>query len=144
MTRSFTKGYGIGRFKVGYAILSTKLGEYYDLIDLPFSVSTMGAALAVEALRDQDFILSLRQKVKAEKNRLIKELSGRGYLVGETCESCPIFIVGHKDEDVDLRGNFLSKRILTTSGNDFVNMSKNLVRINTPPVADNILARLES
>ena len=72
----------------------------------------MGAALAIEALRDQDFILNLRQKVKPEKNRLIKELSGRGYLVGETCESCPIFIVGHKDEDVDLRGNFLSKGIL--------------------------------
>ena len=103
----------------------------------------MGAALAIEALRDQDFILNLRQKIKAEKNRLIKELSGRGYLVGETCESCPIFIVGHKDEDVDLRGNFLSKGILTTSGNDFVNMSKNFVRINTPPAADNILARLE-
>ena len=104
----------------------------------------MGAALAIEALRDQDFFLNLRQKAKAERNRLIKELSRRGYLVGETCESCPIFIVGHKDEDVDLRGNFLSKGILTTSGNDFVNMSKNFVRINTPPAADNILARLES
>jgi hypothetical protein len=66
------------------------------------------------------------------------------YLVGETCESCPIFIVGYKKEDVDLRGNFLSKGILTTSGNDFVNMSKNFVRINTPPAADNSLARLES
>lgn len=64
--------------------------------------------------------------------------------MGETCESCPIFIVGHKDEDVDLRGNFLSKGILTTSGNDFVNMGKNFVRINTPPAADNILARWEA
>ena len=48
------------------------------------------------------------------------------------------------DEDFDLRGNFLSKGILTTSRNDFVNMRKNFVRINTPPAADNILARLES
>jgi len=64
--------------------------------------------------------------------------------VKPVCESWLIFIVGHKDEDVDLRENFLSKGILTISGNDFVNMSKNFVRINTSPAANNFLARLES
>lgn len=60
VTRTLTKGYGIGRFRVGYAILSTELGNYYDRIDLPFSVSTMGGSLAREALLDQDFILNLK------------------------------------------------------------------------------------
>ncbi len=143
VTRSFTKGYGIGHFKVGYAILSTELGNYYDRIDLPFSVSTMGSKLAVEGLRDRDFIPNLKKQVKAEKKRLIKGLSERGYLIVETLESCPIFIVGHRDKDINLKEEFLSKGILTTSGNDYVNMGKNFIRINTPPRADDFLARLE-
>jgi len=56
----------------------------------------MGAALTLEALRDQDFILKLRKLVRTEKRPLIKELNERGYIIGETCESCQIF-VGHKD-----------------------------------------------
>lgn len=143
VTRSFTKGYGIGHFKVGYAILSTELGNYYDRIDLPFSVSTMGSELAVEGLRDRDFIPNLRKQVKAEKKRLIKGLKERGYLIVETFESCPIFIVGYGDKDINLKEEFLSMGILTTSGNDYVNMGKNFIRINTPPRADDFLSRLE-
>ena len=141
VTRTFTKGYGIGRFRVGYAILPTELGDYYNRIELPFSVSTLGAALAREAILDQDFILSLRQQVKIEKEKLTQGLSQRGYLISETCPSCPIFIVGHKAESVDLKEELLSKGILTTSGTDWKNLGKNYVRVNTPPRAEDFLAR---
>lgn len=144
VTRTFTKGYGIGRFRVGYAILSTELGNYYDRIDLPFSVSALGASLAREALLDQDFILNLRQRVKAEKGRLTRELSERGYLIGETYESCPLFILGHKDKSVDLKKELLSIGILTTPGTDWEHLDNNYVRINTPSRAEDFLARLES
>lgn len=143
VTRTFTKGYGIGRFRVGYAILSTGLGNYYDRIDLPLSVSTMGGSLAREALLDQDFILNLRPQVKAEKGKLTRELSQRGYLIGETHESCPLFILGHKDKSVDLKKGLLSKGILTTPGTDWENLGKNYVRVNTPSRAEDFLARLE-
>jgi histidinol-phosphate aminotransferase len=143
VTRTFTKGYGIGRFRVGYAILSTELGNYYDRIDLPFSVSTMGGSLAREALLDQDFIVKLRQQVRGEKGRLTRELSQRGYLIGETCESCPLFILGHKDKDVDLKRELLSKGILTTAGTDWEHLDRNHVRVNTPSRAEDFLARLE-
>ncbi len=142
VTRTFTKGYGIGRFRVGYGILPTELGDYYGRIELPFSVSTMGASLAREALLDQDFILNTRQQVKAKKEKLTKELSQRGYLIGETCESCPLFILGHKDKDVDLKEELLSKGILTISGIGWENLDKNYVRVNTPPRAEDFLARL--
>jgi len=142
VTRTFTKGYGIGQLRVGYAIMPTELGDYYNRIDLPFSVSTMGAALAREAILDQDFILNLRQQVKVEKEKLTRELSQRGYVIGETCQSCPIFILGHKDKNVDLKEELLSKGILTTSGSDWENLGKNYVRVNTPPRAEDFLARL--
>ncbi|MBA7478549.1 Histidinol-phosphate aminotransferase [subsurface metagenome] len=143
VTRTFTKGYGIGRFRVGYAMLSTELGDYYNRIELPFSISTMGASLAREALLDQDFILNVRQQVKAEKEKLTTGLSERGYLIGETCESCPIFILGHKDKNFDLKDDFLSRGIYTLPGTEWENLGKNYVRVNTPPRAEDFLARLE-
>jgi histidinol-phosphate aminotransferase len=142
VTRTFTKGYGIGQFRVGYAIMSTELGDYYNRIELPFSVSTLGAALAREAIQDQDFILNLRQQVKVEKGRLTKELGKRGYIIGETCESCPIFILGHKDENVDLKEELLRKGILTASGTDWENLGKDYARVNTNPRAEDFLLRL--
>ena len=141
VTRTFTKGYGIGQFRVGYAILSAELGDYYNRIELPFSVSTIGAVLAREAILDQGFILNLRQQVKVEKGKLTKGLSQRGYLIAETCESCPIFIMGHKDKDVDLKAELQGKGILTMSGADWENLGKNYVRVNTPPRVEDFLAR---
>jgi histidinol-phosphate aminotransferase len=122
--------------------MSTELGDYYNRIELPFSVSTLGAALAREAIQDQDFILNLRQQVKVEKGRLTKELGKRGYIIGETCESCPIFILGHKDENVNLQEELLRKGILTASGTDWENLGKNYVRVNTNPRAEDFLLRL--
>ncbi len=144
VTRTFTKGYGIGRIRVGYAILPTELSDYYNKIELPFSVSTFGASLVREALLDQDFIIRLRQQVKTEKSKLIGELTKKGYHIAKTHESCPLFIIGHKDEDVDLKKELLTKGILALPGNEYGNLGKNYARINTPCRAEDFLARLET
>lgn len=142
VTRTFTKGHGIGRFRVGYGILPTELGDYYNRIELPFSVSSLGACLAREALLDQDFIHHVRRWVKNEKDKLIQGLKQRDYLIAENCESCPIFVVGHQDSSVDLMQELLDKGILTESGSDYMNLTSNFVRINTPTNADDFLGRL--
>lgn len=144
VTRTFTKGYGIGQFRVGYGIFPKELGEYYDRIDLPFSVSTMGAALAREALLDRSFVLNLRGHVKSEKDKLTRELTKRGYVISETCPTCPLFIIKHKKMHSNLRDYFLSKGIMTTSGADWQNLGDSYVRINTPANADCFLSRLEN
>ena len=143
VTRTFSKGYGIGGFRVGYAVLSDDLSQYYDRVDIPFPVSTMGAALAREALLDQEFILNLRQKVSTEKGKLTQALRRRGYIIGETCGYCPLFILGHKDRNTDLKKDLLGKGILTTPGYEYENLGKNYVRVNTPRNADEFLVRLE-
>jgi len=142
VTRTFTKGYGIGRIRVGYAILPAELSDYYNKIELPFSVSTFGASLVREALLDQDFIIRLRQQVKTEKSKLIGELTKKGYHIGKTHESCSLFIIGHKDEDVDLKKELLTKGISALPGNEYGNLGKNYARINTPRRAEDFLARL--
>jgi len=145
ITRTFTKGYGVGQFRVGYAILPVELGKLYSKIELPFSVSVMGAALAREALRDQDFVITVREQVKVAKEKLTMELRKRGYLIGETCNSVSLFIMGHKDMNINLKDHLLNKGILTTSpGTDWENLKQNWVRVNISPQIDAFLTRLDN
>lgn len=142
VTRTFSKGYGIAKFRIGYGILPAELSGYYNKIELPFPVSALGSHLAREALLDKDFVVGCRQWVKSEKAKLLRELKKRGYLIGETFESCPIFIIGCEDGDVDLERDLLSKGIISHSGTGFMNLGKNYVRINLAVRAEDFLTRL--
>lgn len=144
ITRTFSKGYGIGQFRVGYGIMPADLGVYYERIEQPFSVSQMGASLAKEALKDQNFILNTRRQVREVKHKLVWELGQRGYFIAETDENCPIFVMGSQDENIDLKTFLLNKGILTTSGNDWPELRRNYVRVNTPTSAEAFLERLDS
>lgn len=142
VVRSFSKGFGLAGLRVGYGVFSSELSRYYQKINLPFSVSAVGCYLAREALLDQEFIYDCRARVQREKRRLIQGLKGRGYLISETWESCPIFVLGDKDKDIDLREALLGSGILTVKGMDFRNLGNNYVRVNTPAKAEEFLSRL--
>jgi histidinol-phosphate aminotransferase len=144
VTRTFSKGYGMGKTKVGYGVMSSKLGEYYDKVSLgvPGSVSDLGAKLSRESLKDQDFIKKYRDWVKKNKSKCLQGLNEMGYLIAETYEYCPIFVMGHKDPEVDLRRELIAKNILSVSGSHFRNLGKNYVRINLPENPIEILDKL--
>jgi len=144
VTRTFTKGYGIGFTRVGYAILSTELSGCYSKIELPFPVSSFGAELAREALSDHEFVVNLRNKVRAVKGTLINELMKLGYTISETHKSCPIFIINHKDNHTDFKELLQGKGIITKPGTDFEGLDKNYVRINTPASAIDFLNRFQT
>jgi histidinol-phosphate aminotransferase len=142
VTRTFSKCYGIAQARVGYGVLSEKLSGYYDEIDLPFSVDTIGAELAREALLDHRFVLTYRQLVKTEKAKVVNELKRRGFQISATHESCPIFVVGHSELSDKLDQYFLSKKIHVLPGTYFDNLSAQFVRINTPVSAQDFIERL--
>ena len=142
VARSFSKGFGLASLRVGYGIFSPELSEYYDRVALPFSVSAVGCYLAAEALADQDFISYCCEMVKREKQKLIRGLRKRGYLISETSESCPIFVLGDKDRNIDLRQTLLNRGVLTVGGADFRNLGGNYVRVNTPLSAEEFLGHL--
>jgi len=141
VVRSFSKGFGLAGLRVGYGVFSSGLSRYYQKINLPFSVSSVGCYLAREALLDQEFIYNCHARVQKEKRKLIQGLKGRGYLISETWESCPIFVLGHKDRDINLREELLNKGILTVAGMNFRNLGNNYVRVNIPAKAEEFLSR---
>lgn len=142
VVRSFSKGFGLASLRVGYGIFPPELTKYYDKVDLPLSVSAVACYLAGEALLDTDFIPGCRRMVEREKSKLIKGLREKGYLISETSESCPIFALGQKNTDINLKEELLAKGILTISGTAFRNLTNNYVRVNIPANADDFLGRL--
>lgn len=143
VVRTFSKGFGLCGLRIGYGILPAELSAYYDKVTPPFRATAIGSHLATVALSDQDFVHSCRQRVKTEKEKLIKGLKERDYLISETYEYCPIFLAGHKNKDIDFRQELITKGILTIPGTDFNDLGQNYVRINCPPRAEQFLRRLE-
>jgi len=142
VTRTFGKGLGLCSLKIGYGILPLELSDYFSKVAPPFRASTISSHLATIALSDSDFIDQCRQRIKTEKEKLIKGLKQIGYLIGETYEYCPIFLAGHKHEDVDLGKALLKKGIKTVYGMAFEDLSHNYVRINCPASSNEFLDRL--
>ncbi len=142
VTRTFGKGLGLCSLRIGYGIFSEELGDYFHKVAHPFRSTSISSYLAAIALSDRGFIDQCRQRVKVEKEKLIKGLRERGYLIGNTYEYCPIFLAGHKREDVDLGEALLRKGIKTVSGTDFENLSNNYVRVNCPASSEEFLSRL--
>lgn len=142
VVRSFSKGLGLAGLRVGYGILPPQLNHYYQKINLPFSVSSVSCYLAREALLDQDFLHNCRAMVQQEKKKLILGLREKGYLISESSESCPIFVLGRQDKDINLREELLKRGILTVAGTDFRNLGANYVRVNIPAQAEEFLSRL--
>ena len=144
VTRTFSKGMGIAQFRVGYGIMSTELARYYDRVDLPFQISSIAAFLAGESLSDHGFVRRNRAQLAGENKALTEGLVERGYTVAETHETCPIFLLGHRDREIDLRERLLGRGIRTISGADFDNLGSQYVRVNTPASAEEFLARLDA
>ena len=143
LIRTFTKGYQFASLRVGYGLFPQKLGEYYDKVDLPFPIPAIGSYMAAEALRDQDFIPRIKTRIASIKGEIITSLRQKGYLISNTLESCPIFLMGVEDRNIDLKNYLLSKRILTISGSDYLDLGPNYVRITIPESAQDLLDRLE-
>ena len=143
VARSFDKGLGLCSLKIGYGILSVELSAYFNKVTPPFRTTAVGSYLAAVALSDRDFVASCRKKVKAEKGKLIRGLNEKNYLTSESYEHCPLLLVGHKNEEVDLKQELVSKGILTSPGTGFDNLSKNYVRVSLPARAEDFLVRLD-
>jgi histidinol-phosphate aminotransferase len=78
--RTFSKWAGLAGMRVGYGVFPAQVGEHIWKVKPPFNVNQAGL-LAVEAsLDDVDYLYSTVQRIKAERNRLLRQLKRVDYL----------------------------------------------------------------
>ncbi len=81
ISRTFSKAFGLANLRVGYAVMSEDLIKYYRAVSPPFPVSTLSMLCALQCLRDLKYMRDCVKKVKAERERMFRELKKRGIVV---------------------------------------------------------------
>lgn len=139
--KSFSKGFGMAGMRVGYTVGHVKLMDVYRKVSVPFCVSGMGAVLAMEALKDDEFLAESRRKIAEVKEKIIESTDLLGNL--ETSMTVPIMTLIHPDRDIDLYEKFLSVKVLTVPGDSFEGLGKNCVRFRIGPDAEALIERIK-
>ncbi|MEM7739172.1 MAG: histidinol-phosphate transaminase [Pseudomonadota bacterium] len=115
MTRTFSKIYGLGGLRVGWAFAPPSVIDTLNRVRGPFNVSAPGIASATAALNDQAFVRKNRAHNDAEMARLSQALLGAGLAVRDTkanfllidmgaVENAAAFLQHCEDHQVLVRG----------------------------------------
>ncbi|HKZ19618.1 MAG TPA: histidinol-phosphate transaminase [Acidimicrobiia bacterium] len=137
VTRTFSKVFGLAGLRIGYAI-----GQEATLLELrraqaPFTVSTLGMAAAIEAVRHPNRI---RERVEANqigRNLLASELSRRQI---EYVPSQTNFVYFRPTPGANLEEDFLRRGVIVRPfGEDWLR-----VTIGTPEEMNRFLSELDS
>jgi histidinol-phosphate aminotransferase len=137
VARTFSKGIGLAGLRAGYMVCSEELSYDYEKVDIPFSVNNLGQCMIFDALRDQEFMNTSIEKVRDIKTKIQKVCVRLKIL--ETDNNVPIMVLYHPDPLVDLYQLFQEHHINTVSGEGFMNLGKNYVRIRVPAETEYLL-----
>lgn len=76
--RTFSKIAGLAGLRIGYALSSPIIIDYFNRVRQPFNTSLLAQAAALGALADNDFIQQHRRLVKDERNRYYQAFDAMG------------------------------------------------------------------
>ncbi|NUR09853.1 MAG: histidinol-phosphate transaminase [Nocardioidaceae bacterium] len=79
--RTFAKAYGLAGFRVGYAVAAEPIAAAVRACALPFGVSSVAQAAAVESLRREAELLERVEGIVAERARVREALLDQGWAV---------------------------------------------------------------
>ncbi|HEX7109287.1 MAG TPA: pyridoxal phosphate-dependent aminotransferase [Aestuariivirga sp.] len=84
--RTFSKAYGMAGVRVGYALGHPHLISAFDKIRNHFGVNRMGQAGAIAALADQDYLITVQQRVARAREKIyaIARFNGFGCVPSST------------------------------------------------------------
>lgn len=82
--RTFSKGFGLAGFRVGFCVANQVVIRQLKQISQPFPVSSVAQKAAIIALKDKAFIKKTKAFMKKERDFLTQELSNKGFNVVES------------------------------------------------------------
>lgn len=76
--RTFSKAYGLAGLRCGYAIAHPEIIRSFDKIRDHFAVSVIAQAAAIAALKDQDYLKAVVEKIKKSREFIYKTARDNG------------------------------------------------------------------
>ncbi len=107
MTRTFSKIYGLGGLRLGWAYAPAPIIDVMNRIRGPFNISSAAIVAGVAAVEDQDFVVQNREHNRQELARVGQRLGGLGFeIVPSTCN---FLLVKMRGGDVEARSTEAKK-----------------------------------
>jgi histidinol-phosphate aminotransferase len=100
VTRTFSKLYGLGGLRAGYAVAAPEVLDALLVIREAFGTNSVAQAAAAAALSDRQHVRRTLELVRAERPRLAAALQSRGFSVLPSLGNFVTFDTGRSGRDV--------------------------------------------
>jgi len=130
VTRTFSKVYGLGGLRIGYAIAAPEVLEALYVIREAFGTNSVAQAAAAHALADVDHVRRSVRMNREERARVAGELSRRGFAVLPSIANFVTFDTREEGREVFRR--MLSRGVIVRPLNPYDMRSWLRVSIGTP------------
>ena len=110
--RTFSKGYGLAGFRVGYGMAHEDLIGNLTKVKLPFEPGSPAQAAAVAALRDTEFMERSLNLVETGKKRLYQFLDKRGMRYVKSASNSVMMVFESPDKALQFTNKMLEKGVV--------------------------------
>ncbi len=142
VTRTFSKVYGLGGLRAGYAIAAPEVLEALLMIREAFGTNSVAQAAATAALGDVEHVRRSVEMNRAEKARLAGALRDRGFAVLPSLGNFVTFDTRGEGRDVFRR--LLARAVIVRPLDPYDMKSWLRVSVGTPPENAAFLAALDA
>jgi histidinol-phosphate aminotransferase len=81
VTRTFSKAYALAGMRIGYAVSNPELADVMQRVKIPYSLNRVSEAVALKALKDQEFVRHSVKVVNEGRKQLHEGLERLGFQV---------------------------------------------------------------
>jgi len=129
--RSFSKGYALAGFRLGYVVAQPKLLEDMVLESTWFNVAYTSVGAGVAALEHEDYFADIRATILAEREKFEAFLVGAGFTLMPSSINAVLLHFTDETDATDFTLSLEENEILVNQGNGASNtgLDKRFVRI---------------
>lgn len=112
ITRTFSKGYGLAGFRIGYAIAEASFIEQLMKCKLTFEPTTLAQAAALAAIKDDDFLEKSVKLVEHEREKLYRFFETHGAEFVRSISNSVMMVCSSEKDAKTLTQQMLEKGVI--------------------------------
>ncbi|CAN5342786.1 histidinol-phosphate transaminase [soil metagenome] len=112
VTRTFSKGYGLAGFRIGYAIADSALIEQLMKCKLTFEPTTLAQAAALAAIRDEKFLDKSVKLVENEREKLYRFFQSNQTEFVKSISNSVMIVFENEEESINFTRQMLENGVI--------------------------------
>ncbi len=139
VTRTFSKGFGLGALRAGYIVMPEMLAAEVAMFTGEMNLTTPAEQMIPVVLADPDFLTYSRNRIR-ENSKILRDKI-KNLKMAESRDDVPISLI-YTEKNVDLGALFWKYGIRVENGVDFEGIGERHVRLRVPEHMDELLSRI--